>query len=517
MNHAKTAAALSLAFGALFIWAAVALLAHGNLHEDAYILFQYAKNVAAGAGIVFDRTSGPAEGATDFLWMMSLALLHKLGLRLGTAAALVNGMGLAAICWVIFRFRQRVDLVSLSAVLLVSVSGGCAAALGGFSTLAYGGLFAFFAWSLVERRYLAIGLLAIAIPLFRPDGVLLVLGGLLALVASSDAGERKRAAQAFCPAMAAGAAYFLWRYHYFGLLLPLPLIVKSKTDTALEGLLPDWEGVRPYLWLLAPLVCMALGKRLQRPQWRTLLRLALGPAMLLLALGFAHQSQNIGHRFQFPAVLALILVFVFAAEHCPKPIKLFLPLLAIMGLMAGSQTIDQDVHYLTNDDYINAFPQILKREGFVADHIAVTEAGRFPFWYDAPQMVDLIGLNSVVVVKQGAAYALDSTRPDLIFVHQATRFDISAYDRNQPFILTSSEALHVVPNYAGKNPVGTAPVAALAFAQAHHYRAVLVQYGKQDKDFSHVYFLAPTMDVRAFTAALAESRRHPMSYDDSDR
>ena len=55
--------------GTCFALVASYLLRQGHPHEDAFILFVYAENMAAGNGIVYFAGGGPAEGATDFLWM----------------------------------------------------------------------------------------------------------------------------------------------------------------------------------------------------------------------------------------------------------------------------------------------------------------------------------------------------------------------------------------------------------------------------------------------------------------
>ena len=84
-NHRKLL--ISFGIGFLFFFSATTLLWFGHFHEDAYILFQYSKNFANGQGIVFDKASGPAEGATDFLWMICLGAFSKLGIDFGVADA----------------------------------------------------------------------------------------------------------------------------------------------------------------------------------------------------------------------------------------------------------------------------------------------------------------------------------------------------------------------------------------------------------------------------------------------
>ena len=73
------------------------LLSSGHLHEDAYILYIYAESLAQGNGIAYFPGGAPAEGATDFLWMVMLASANYLGLDVALAAGLLNGLGLGAI------------------------------------------------------------------------------------------------------------------------------------------------------------------------------------------------------------------------------------------------------------------------------------------------------------------------------------------------------------------------------------------------------------------------------------
>lgn len=50
--------------------------------DDAYILFRYVQNAAAGLGIVFNAGGPRTEGATDFLWLVLLIGAVRRGLTL---------------------------------------------------------------------------------------------------------------------------------------------------------------------------------------------------------------------------------------------------------------------------------------------------------------------------------------------------------------------------------------------------------------------------------------------------
>ncbi|UCD59352.1 MAG: hypothetical protein JSV16_08595, partial [Candidatus Hydrogenedentota bacterium] len=60
----------------LFFW-----IASGHLSEivdDAFISFRYAKHLAEGKGIVFNKGER-VEGYTNFLWVLLMAAGHKVG------------------------------------------------------------------------------------------------------------------------------------------------------------------------------------------------------------------------------------------------------------------------------------------------------------------------------------------------------------------------------------------------------------------------------------------------------
>ncbi len=510
MNNTR-ALGISSIIGLTFLAGAILIITLGHLHEDAYILFQYSKKLSLGQGIVFDEVSGPTEGATDFLWMVSLAFLHYLGIDLGSSAALLNSVGIVLISYVILKLCNKLDWRAFSSLFLVVFSGGFSAALGGFSTLAYGGLIMLFGYSIIQKEYKTISVLSLLIPLFRPDGALIVLGGVLVAFFGSNKEQRRALFFYLVPVAIAGLSYFLWRYSYFESLLPLPLLVKARTDTLLAGLGGNFNWLKFHLLLLIPFIFLFIKNGIKGIKWFDYFAFGLGPLLLLIALSFAHQSQNVGGRFQFPIVLSLIAIFILSSRDIKVPSRFFLAVLILCSLI-GANTIRKDVNYLTNNDYINSFPQVLKDMRFNTSRIAITEAGRFPFWYDAKEMVDLVGLNSRRVVKEGASKVINELYPDLIFVHHAGRFDTGLFDEKLSYITTEAATIKKKSEYLGNNSVKIAPEVALNYAIQHNYVAILVQYGKNDTNFSHVFFLSPKLDIASFTSALEIAMSSKLTY-----
>jgi hypothetical protein len=67
-----SAALLAFAFFCVRSWPIVV--------DDAYIIFRYSRNLAAGFGLAWDPGAAPVEGYTSFLWVMIMAVpfsLHR--------------------------------------------------------------------------------------------------------------------------------------------------------------------------------------------------------------------------------------------------------------------------------------------------------------------------------------------------------------------------------------------------------------------------------------------------------
>src|SRR5258708_25503563 len=83
----------AIAVGLGFLLRSVPFLYRAHPQDDAYILFGYVSRFVAGQGIVFYPGGPHAEGATDFLWFVALSALHRLGIDIALAAALLNAAG----------------------------------------------------------------------------------------------------------------------------------------------------------------------------------------------------------------------------------------------------------------------------------------------------------------------------------------------------------------------------------------------------------------------------------------
>ena len=394
---------------------ALAVPLYGHFHEDAYILFIYADHLAAGEGIVFYPGGPPAEGATDFLWMVVLAAGQRLGLDLGLGVALWTALA-AGLLGGIASHTAGSDAgarwlrVLLIATTIATVPFAGAAYLG-FSAMVFAAtaIAVWAAW-LNERPRLAL-LLALVLGLLRPDGVVLGAGfGALLLYESSN-----KLRTTLPIVLAIGAAYFAWRTWYFGAWLPLPLLVKGLQGDG--SLLPGGEIT--FFWMITatPLLLGAFAGVWGAPRRGRLLLGALPFLLHLGVLALSYQSQNFLFRFQAPQAALLIVLALLPWRFGPPLLRWAGPLLiaSLAAMVYAPLTLKTLQSVTTKTSYIDVFPaQVELPEG---TRVALTEAGRFPFWTRLPSF-DLVGLNTLETATEpvSAGY-LQNLDPDLFFVH----------------------------------------------------------------------------------------------------
>ena len=210
--------------------------------EDAFISLRYARNLAAGHGLTWNVGAPPVEGYTNFLWVVFCAGAIKLGLNplfFAQAIGVAAGIGLILLTYQAGReLLGWPEPVALVPALLLACAGPVATwATSGMEMT----LFAFLVFAstfLIARAWqrraprdaYGAALVLFLATLSRPEGLMIagVLFGLSLLLARFD---RRGAPPGLLAAsalfVALFAAYFAWRYRYFG--YPLPNTFYAKT------------------------------------------------------------------------------------------------------------------------------------------------------------------------------------------------------------------------------------------------------------------------------------------------
>lgn len=252
--------------------------------DDAYISFRYARNLANGDGLVFNPGER-VEGYTNFLWTVLLAPFIGIGLPAGPIS-IALGLGFAVgTLWLAVRFLHAVGASSTSpyglfAAALLTVDGSFVLwSVSGMETAMFA--FLVLAGSLVylrelrhEPRFPWSGLLFAAAAMTRPEGLLwfgltVAHAGLYRLVQERRLPTRTDILRIGSFGLVYGG-YFLWRYSYYGYLLPNTFYAKVTLEETQAQYQRGVEHVRAFAgyhvaWITVPLALATLVRR--RARW----------------------------------------------------------------------------------------------------------------------------------------------------------------------------------------------------------------------------------------------------------
>lgn len=407
--------------------------------EDAAMLLRYADHLASGHGIRWNPGEAPVDGATDFLYMVTVAALRWLGAPLVAA-----GKGLSLACHVatvpvIYLVNRRVlgvsSVLSALAALVFAIGPGIALIAAHFGTpmfalgvaIAWGVALQIRKIGLTVGSALAFSAAALFFSLVRPEGVLLSLLILAPLAADLEATQRRTLIIVFAAVFGLlGGAYFLWRWGYFGHPFPNPFYKKGGGRLYSASLLHSFENVLKTggIFLLFHVVAL-FHPRLQRDA-----RFALIPILGFSSVWlFLSDEMNFVGRFQY-AVLPLILMsFAPLAAHLAEsagltwpdrgPRKLLLGSGLVAGLCLGAVVMRRAFppQYASYDGLreVGRVLAPLRDRGYT---LAVTEAGLLPL-YSGWRTIDLWGLNDAEIAHAGGLTEeyLRANAPDVVLYH----------------------------------------------------------------------------------------------------
>jgi len=219
--------------------AAAALLQGAWCIDDAYISFRYARNLARGAGLVWNPGE-LVDGYTNFAWVIFLTPFEALGLDTPLLARLINGGCAIAIVLIVVRVAlQRVGPGAAAVAGLLLALDGALGRWGqdGLETtpftlvLLVSCLAALRAWE-DERPHHHVPLLFGLLTLLRPDGGLFFAVTLLFGVATGR--QRLRQALQWCGLfLIVVLPWAAWRWLYYGYPLPNTFYAKVGLRSAL--------------------------------------------------------------------------------------------------------------------------------------------------------------------------------------------------------------------------------------------------------------------------------------------
>ncbi|MBB5055653.1 hypothetical protein HDF16_000322 [Granulicella aggregans] len=384
--------------------------------EDAAILFQYSRNLASHGAITFLANGPRVEGATDFAWMALVAAGMRVGLAPLWTTTLFNVVSILTIAALLLRLAdlrltvRRLLLITGSIALVPQIL----AAASGFAVLTDAALLTALVFCTVKGRVAPAALFALALCLFRPDGVLFVAPLLAGLIVQSPSRGRSSAViGGFF--VVPGVLYFLWRWHYFGEFLPLPFLVKSDTPRFAGLFVPkSIHDSLVYLEFAAILIAPLLILRRAKHLWLTI-PLVLCPTLFYWAMRL---DQNVGGRFFFyiPLFAAILLALNWVELSTSQVVVLRTGLIAWLVLLGGPQW--REIRTFRDGQFteVKAISEALGRLP-VRGTILTSEAGFLPY-FSGWTTYDAWGLNTPTFAHRFFQSSdVVALAPDLIVFH----------------------------------------------------------------------------------------------------
>jgi arabinofuranosyltransferase len=410
--------------------------------EDAAMLLRYSEHIAAGHGIVWNVGEKPLDGATDFLFMLAVALLRRIGFGLEAAA---RTLGLAAhvltvlLVYAAIRTHYRAGpLPALCAAAYLAVGPGLH-----FVDIAFGTTFFALTVGLsvcaaqwladagpetVGRRALLFAVSGLLMGMARPEGVFLAVFFLAAVLLKRRGADLVPIVRTFALAfLTIGLAYFLWRWDYFGHPLPNPFYRKS-------GGTLHWPVVRKTFRNLAlqggPFLAV-LGAGLFARSSRAAAVFGLLPVGLFGLLWTLVSDETVEYlRYSYAILPAVAIAWVPAAQALVgdrvergrvRSAALAMMLTIAAAVLAVGLVVWQHrrFRHLT-PARIGLYDVAVmlgeyRSKGY---SMAVTEAGLLPL-YSGWRAIDAWGLNDRYIARYGTVteFYLDQYRPEVIMCH----------------------------------------------------------------------------------------------------
>jgi len=278
-GHIASLAFWGLLAVGLFGFAVLAFKFWPYTMDDSYITFRYARNFGAGHGLVFNLGEQPrAEGITSPLYAIILSLT-PVGIELPTVSKWLGLLSVSLtasfIGFLIFKLCQCLTSLQRPALLVMSVAGACyyllnpyivGNAVSGMETslscLAVAAfLFCLLHVSLSNDQprvslLFITGATGTIVPMLRPEMGLFVIVSILSFgLLAPD--RRWHTFIILCIFVGLGTLYFLARYTYYQMMLPLPFYIKQG-GRGLYGLSDLSQYIRHALLLIVGMyACLA--------------------------------------------------------------------------------------------------------------------------------------------------------------------------------------------------------------------------------------------------------------------
>ena len=405
--------------------------------DDTFISFRYAEHLAAGQGLVWNIGGPHTEGYTNFLFVLLLATARLISSDLLAASQLIGLGSTIASGLVIYRIASRLRSPAtgmLAAAFYFLVPLTWVNALSGMETSVFVMLVVLAIYYTTRGKYFGASVAAMLATLTRPEGAMI---GLLVLIVglinlrynSSESASTRPSFFVFRPFLLAFVLplliYSIWKYFYFGELLPNSFYVKVLSPS--HSVLPGMQYVRLFVTSAALLMLLSLGIR----GWRAtpILLTTIWSIVLLMFYLFVLPLEGLYDRFLWPAyatlcITAAIGTIDFAARRKLRPfaaigvVVLAIQFVFTMLMPRTKQALDahEEIWDANVDHVVSALRSL---PHFDSLRLAYGDAG-YVVYKSGIQHLDLFGLNHTRIAHARSiserASIVNSEHPDMLLL-----------------------------------------------------------------------------------------------------
>jgi arabinofuranosyltransferase len=381
--------------------------------DDAFISFRYVQNFVSGHGLVYNAGER-VEGYTTFLWVVLLSLGRLLGMNI-VILSKVLGAAFAFGCLLLvahaFRFMPKVTRQQAGiATLFLGTSGVFTPwAISGMEVTMFTFSVTLTVLAFIRAKSLpgafhfaAVGALAGVTALIRPEG--LPLFAVLALFQLVT--DRRRFVTTLLYMVGVFAViyapYFVWRYHFYGYLLPNTFYAKVGDSFSQVERGVDYAyrfGRTTILPILAVIAAVVSGRWFRRfPGLGALLSVIAVYSIYVVAVGGDVMP---AFRF-FTPILPLVCLVSALALACFRWLRtttaLVLAVLVIVGYNLSQLRLNDRIYTQIKTDTAAFYGEkvgLWLKANAVPDAIVATNtAGSIPY-FSGLKTIDMMGMNDV--------------------------------------------------------------------------------------------------------------------------
>lgn len=382
--------------------------------DDAYIAFRYAENFSEGKGIVYNEGEY-VEGYTCFLWVVLLAGLHKIGLDLPITSKILGVLFTFITIFLMSRVHKIIKgthwMVSVAGVLVLGSMGAFTSwAMSGMETsmtafliflsvLLFG---AFISRNTVSLSgYFIVGIVIALAVMSRPDaGIILPVLVFCSLLHALKERQYLNPVFIILGFSLIFILYFIWRYNYYGWLLPNTFYVKvgSSKEQIKRGLTYAFYFLKGTSLIWAPFIMLQIFP-LKTLGNRGYVVFSMSLAVLLNMLYVISVGGDCmpAHRFYTPITPLLVAASVYS---------LFLPGVSYLrSLLLVLIIVCFNLWQLKNDPYL--YERIVAdvvaergkesglwlRENVPPNSLLATNTAGSVAYYSRLKTIDMLGLN----------------------------------------------------------------------------------------------------------------------------